>query len=146
MVELKITRPECLVSTQTSTVMDCPMIVVRFTINGWTNFVIKWPFPTWTIQVRIIFSFIVPNQNRKNKEKRRDLPIKSMALKWSPTEAHCTFKAFKTTVILLRLMQCIEEKTNFQWHSIFCKQMPSQTLDGSTYPCFEFGGKFKNSY
>ena len=52
----------------------------------------------------------------------------------------------KTTVILLRLMQCIEEKTNFQWHSIFCKQMPSQTLDGSTYPSYEFGGKFKNSY
>ena len=25
-----------------------------------------------------------------------------------------------------------------------CKQMPSQSLDGSTYPNFEFGWKFKN--
>ena len=34
---------------------------------------------------------------------------------------------------------------NCQWRSVFCKQMPSQTLDGSTYPSYEFGGKFKNS-
>ena len=33
-----------------------------------------------------------------------------------------------------------------QWRSVFCKQMPSQTLDGITYPSYEFGGKFKNSY
>ena len=33
-----------------------------------------------------------------------------------------------------------------EWRSVFCKQMPSQTLDGSSYPSYEFGGKFKNSY
>ena len=34
----------------------------------------------------------------------------------------------------------------YEWRSVFCKQMPSQTLDGITYPSYEFGGKFKNSY
>ena len=36
--------------------------------------------------------------------------------------------------------------TTLQWCSVLCKQMPSQTLDGSSYPSYEFGGKFKNSY
>ena len=40
----------------------------------------------------------------------------------------------------------IEDKIlEHQWHSVFCKQMPYQTLEGSTYPSDEFGGKFKNS-
>ena len=54
----------------------------------------------------------------------------------------------------LKPISCLPSYSDFnviamnylQWCSVFCKQMPSQTLDGSSYPSYEFGGKFKNSY